>query len=325
MESTKFIVPITNFFIESAFKIGDVYYLPPLELILEDDYPYNNSINESEFEILKKCLVILEENFQHNWSNYAFAITSFENLEYNNVQESSVYVNRICEKVDRSMDYLRIQQCQIGNFDTLPGLAGIMNDGFKNVFKVDVETENYKMIPGEITLLLRNGIGLAPSSEPNASNFQDIDYQCIFSNRTDEVFLNCRAALTRINEAMYMANLNTAFVYLMTTLEMLANKDEFIQFSKVKPRILPFITRSKTEYHTSSTYLFNLSKNKREEIVHNGKNIFDLYQNSQQVKAELFKMTGIIVRYVRAVIETEIETFEELEIKRLELMKTLGV
>lgn len=109
------------------------------------------------------------------------------------------------------MECLRIQQCQIGNFDTLPGLAGIMNDEFKNVFKVDVETENYKMIPGEITLLLTSGIGLAPSSEPNASNFQDIDYQRIFSNRTDEVFLNCRAVLTRINEAMYMSNLNTAF------------------------------------------------------------------------------------------------------------------
>lgn len=323
--SIKYIIPISNFFIESAFKIGDVYYSPPLHSILYEGFTHNNSITESEFEMLKNNLTILDNYSSQQLINSTLAITCFENKSYKNAEEAFLLVNRICEKVDRAMDYLRLQDCQIGNYDTLPGLAGIMDDGFKNVFKIDIESKSYEMVPGEITLFLRKGIGLMPSSEPDSSNFQSLDYECIFSNRNDEVFLNCRAALIRVNEAMYMPNLNTAFVYLMTTLEMLADKDEFIQFKKAKSKILPFIVKSKGEYILNSDYLTGVSKDKRTEIVHNGKNILDLFESSNQVRAELFRITAFIVRYVRAVVLTGIDTFEDLEIKRKELMKELGV
>ncbi len=95
-----------------------------------------------------------------------------------------------------------------------------------------------------------------PSREPRASDRKSLDYKQIFDDRNDEVFLNCRAALTRINEAMYMHNLNTAFVYLMTTIEMLADKDEMMQFQRAKAKILPFIVSSKTQYNDlSSDYI----------------------------------------------------------------------
>jgi len=325
MKSVKFIIPISNFVVEDAFKVGDVYYSPPLSSILDDGYTHNDSITESEFEMVKNCLTILDDHSNHKWINSTLAITDFEMQHYNNIEESSLYVNRICEKIDRSMDYLRLKECQIGNFNTLPGLAGMMEDGFKNVYKLDLESESYEMIPGEVTLLLRQGIGLMPSSEPKSLDIQSIDYKCIFSTRKDEIFLNCRAALTRINEAMYMHNLNTAYIYMMTTLEMLANKDNFITFQSVKSKIIPFIVTSKKEYHELSNYMYTLSKHKREQIVHNGKNIFDLYESSEQVIKELFRITGLIVRYVQAVVSTGIETFEELETKRQEILKELKV
>ncbi|MFD1032934.1 hypothetical protein [Metaplanococcus flavidus] len=325
MEAVKFVIPISNFVIESAFKIGDVYYTPPLYSILHQSYSYTDSISEEEFEMIKKCLGILETHSNQQWINSSLAITTFEEIEYKNAQEAFLYVNRICEKVDRSMDYLRLQECQIGNFDTLPGLAGMLDDGFKNVFKINIKTDYYEMIPGEVTLIIRNGIGLMPFREPNASDRELLDYKLIFNNRNDEVFLNCRAALTRINEAMYMHNLNTAFIYLMTTIEMLADKDEMIQFKRAKAKILPFIVSSKEAHTDLSSRLFNISKDKRTEIVHNGKNIFDLYEDQNQVKKELFFLTGLIVQYVSAVILTGIQTYDSLKVKREELMKELGV
>jgi DNA-binding ferritin-like protein (Dps family) len=320
-----FIIPISNLAIESAFKMGDIFFSPPKDIVVSNIAPFNNSITEIEFENIKKYLTVLEATFGPIFFNSTLAITSFEEVPFKNSQEAFAYVNRICEKVDRSMDYLRLQECQIGNFETLPGLAGIMDDGFKTVYQIDLESNICKMIPGEVTILLRTGIGLMPFTEPDASNPQSLEYQCIFNDRSDEVFLNCRAALTRVNEAMYMHNLNTAFVYLMTTIEMLADKDKFINFKGVKPKIIPFIAKSKKEYHSLSTYLFTLSKSKREEIVHNGKNIFDLYENSNQVKVEIFKITGIIIIYVHRVISTNIDNFEDLECKRQELLREIGV
>ncbi|WP_214691565.1 MULTISPECIES: hypothetical protein [unclassified Exiguobacterium] len=325
MESEKFIVPISNFVIESAFKIGDVYYTPPLNSILEGGYTYTDSIVESEFEMIKNCLEILDSNSNQEWINYTLAITTFPVKEYVNFEEAFLYVNEICEKIDRSMDYFRLKECQIGNFDTLPGLAGMLNDGYKNVFKVNTKTNHYEMISGEVTIMLRKGIGMMPSREPSSYDLNSLDYKLIFSDREDEVFLNCRAALTRINEAMYMHNLNTAFIYLMTTLEMLADKDEMLQFQKVKSKIIPFIVESKKEYHRLSSEMVNLSKHKRTEIVHNGKNIFELYENQNQVKRELFNLTGIIIEYVRAVYKTDMKSFDSLDYIRKEIIETLGV
>lgn len=124
---------------------------------------------------------------------------------------------------------------------------------------------------------------------------------------------------------MYMNNLNAAFIYLMTTIEMLADKDKQINFADVKPRVLPFITKNKKEYYDESTYMRILSQSKRTEIVHNGKNIYDLYNSKTQVVKELFKVTGIIVRYVEAVLALDLYTFAELEEKRKELIKQLKV
>lgn len=321
----KFIIPISNFCIESAFKLGNVFYTPPLIAIEDGGLTHNNTMTDSEFEILKKCLTILESNTNYSFVNSTLAITSFENFKYDNTQQSFHSVNKLCEKIDRSLDYLRLIECNIGNFETLPGLPGIMDDGFKNVFKLDLESGLFEMVPGEVTFFLRKGIGLMPSREPNASDLISLRHECIFSDRDDEVFLNCRAALTRINEAMYMHNLNTAFIYLTTTLEMLADNSKFINFKKVKPRILPFISKSKGEYLRLSEYLVGISQGKRTEIVHNGKSIHDLYENPNQVIAELFRITALIVSYVEVVMSLGIDTFEGLESKRKELIKELQV
>lgn len=325
MESTLYIVPITNFVIESVFKIGDIYFSPPYTKMEFNELSFTDTITQSEFEKIQGYINTFNKSKQIPITNDTIAITNFGDFDYENFQQASALVDRVCEKIDRALDYFRLTNCQIGNFDTLPGLPGIVPDGFKIIYKWDKKSNTFVTVSGELTIMFQKGIGLMPSTEPNLENSQDIDWVCLFSDRKDEVFLNCRAALTRVNEAMYMHNLNAAFIYLMTTIEMLADKDKTLTFKKIRPKILPFLANDKNNYNELSEYIRNLSKLKRTEIVHNGKNIFELYTDKNQVLTELFKVTGLIIRYVEAVVALEVYTFEDLENKRNELKNQLGV
>lgn len=325
MDSNLCLVPIQNFVIDSVFKMGDIYFSPLYTQAEVSDLAFTNTVTNLEFEKIQNYINLFNKTNQITMANTAIAITKFENLDYQNIQEAFTLVDKVCEKIDRTLDYFRLTNCQVGNFNNLPGLPGFLADGFKTIYKWDKEKNSFLIVPGEVTLMFQEGIGLIPVNEPTKRSSQNIDWKCIFSKRNDEVFLNCRAALTRINEAMYMNNLNVAFIYLMTTIEMLADKDTALTYKNVKPKILPFVAKDKKHYNELSEYIRNLSKHKRTEIVHNGKSIYGLYPNKSEVLKELFRLTGLIIKYVRTVIALEVYTFEELEGKRNELKTYLRV
>jgi hypothetical protein len=130
----KYLIPISNFAIEEIYKTGDVYYTPSINVIEFCDYKNNDSVSDEEFEIIKEYLTIFNNEVGSKFDQYTLAITEFKMPEGLNPQEDFAYTNRICEKVDRNLDYLRLRECQIGNVEQLPGLPGIMDDGFKNAF-----------------------------------------------------------------------------------------------------------------------------------------------------------------------------------------------
>lgn len=325
MDSNLYVVPIVNFVVESVFKLGDVYFSPPYTQAEVSGLSFTDTITKSEFKRIQNYVSLFNDANQKTMTNTTFAITNYEGFGYRNIQEAFILVDKVCEKVDRTLDYFRLTNCQVGNFETLPGPPGYLPDGFKTIYRWENNANTFKIVPGEVTFIIQKGIGLMPFSEPRGSDSNQIEYKCIFSMRNDEVFLNCRAALTRVNEAMYMNNLNAAFIYLMTTIEMLADKDKMLQYKKVKTKILPFIAVDKSDYHNLSEYIRDLSEFKRTEIVHNGKNIYDLYTNKPQIIKELFKVTGLIIRYVENVAALQIYTFEELENKRNELRNHLKI
>ena len=57
---------------------------------------------------------------------------------------------------------------------------------------------------------------------------------------------------------MYIQNFNISFIYLMTSTKMLADKDKCIYFKIVKPRILPFLAKSKEEYQDLANYSYSI-------------------------------------------------------------------
>ncbi|MEH7526259.1 hypothetical protein V7149_23780, partial [Bacillus sp. JJ1503] len=123
------------------------------------------------------------------------------------------------------------------------------------------------------------------------NNFNNI----ITSNRKDDVLLLCRSAVKRLNESMYMNNLDTSFIYLMSTLEMIAS-DRFIKFEKVKSKIVPFIASDKKFYHRLSEELKRFSMEIRTEVVHNGKPLHEVAP--EDYEKILFRLQGIILTTV---------------------------
>ncbi|HCZ9905040.1 TPA: hypothetical protein SGC98_000531, partial [Staphylococcus aureus] len=133
-----------------------------------------------------------------------------------------------------------------------------------------------------------------------------------------------REAIHRVSESMYMNNLNTSFVYLLSTLEMLSSR-EYLNFKKTKSKILPFISYSKYQYHKCSEYLRNISENLRTEIIHNGKSIFDLYDNYEDVYKLLNWIKLIIIEYISNIVKKNIQTFDDLEKERKKIINSLGI
>ncbi|MCY8798227.1 MULTISPECIES: hypothetical protein [Bacillus subtilis group] len=325
MQSGVCLVPIRNLSIESVFKIDDIIFSPTYTKDDVKDLSYTDTVTKDEFEEIQNYIKGLKSSIYSSLENTVVAIIKDDKIKCANVQEASMFINNVCEKIDRSLDYFRLSYCRIGLYETLPSLPGII-DGFKSVYIFDNNSQKYKLIVGdEISILYQKGIGLQISIDPSKRDLNNIDSKCIFSKRTDEVFINCRTALTRVNEAMYMTNLNAAFIYLMSTIEMLADRNKYLQFSKVKSKILPFLAEDKKQYHELSKFTKHLSKDIREQVVHNGKNIYELYTYKEQVERELFRLTGLIVNYVRKVISLDIYTFKELEEKRKELKYSLGI
>jgi len=312
----KFIVPIQNLVIDEISKLGDVVLIPPLR---DTNLVFEESVfNTIEMAEITKILGICNEDYMNTYCNYTTALFEYpfsdEEYHHNKPIQDFDFLDKLCYTVDRALDYLRLLYCQIGKMDTLPGIPGIL-DGYRFGLVINLSENTYRHILGNVyNIYVAPGIGLY--SDPITIN--DINssfYNQIFNKRTDEIYNNCRVALARINEAMYMNNINTSFIYLMSTLEMLASND-YLQFKKVKTSIISFVANNKVEYHEMCGKLRDISENIRTEIVHNGKNLYDLFASSDQVKSLLWYLTGVIVNYCESVINTGITNFTELEIEK---------
>ena len=309
----KFIIPIQNLFVEGCLIMEDVIFLPS-HLYEKDHSPLlvdgvEEELIEKVYNILNNCAMEYQQLFQ----NYAVAIIEhpFTQGEFDNtvpIHDFEVLEN-VCYKVDMALDQIRLNKCDFMNKDLLPGIPGIIGN-YQYGIVVDMEKNFSREILGKVyTLIGMSGIGLD-------MDCYDVDDQLkrrkIFeNNRNDIIFNKCRTAIRRINEAYYFPNLNSCFVYLMSTLEMLASS-EYTQFKKVKTNIVSFIANDKREYHQLCNRLRVISEDIRTEIVHNGKSLYDIIETNREIERLLGFVTNCIVEYCENVIDLNIITEEEL-------------
>ncbi len=323
----KVLIPIPSLIIDNAMLLGDIILIPH-EYFERDEVEYDTKVfDDTKIAEIESIMDFCKEEYETECYKYTLAMFEYDftEKEYCNPvpDEEFVLLEKLCYKVDRALDFIRLNYCQIGSQEAMPGIPGIVN-GFRRGVVVDLGSNRCRGILGSVySLYIQPGIGCYGDINSPENDGPDM-YRYLFCNRNDEVYINCRTALARINEAMYMNNLNSAFVYLMSTLEMLASR-EYLNFKNVKSRLLPFLASSKSEYHALSEELCHISEDIRTEIVHNGKSIFDLMENERKAKKLLFRLTSKIVLYCKEVIETGIISFDDLEIEREKRKKALGI
>ncbi|HHA0101569.1 TPA: hypothetical protein ACOEYJ_002234 [Staphylococcus aureus] len=315
MKKSVYILPLAYIVIESPLQIGNVILTPSLKVIesghFHTDFSLISMFNKKEFlsilstsQLKEDALVIFKDDF----------------FEPTTVDQNYYFINKLSQKADRTLDIIRINENNFGVPEQLPGIPGITSNGWQ----VAEQLTDHKLrtINGKVMFMIREGIGLYPI-DLSSNIYEDKLYNCLYVT-SNEINLLFREAIHRVSESMYMNNLNTSFVYLLSTLEMLSSR-EYLNFKKTKSKILPFISYSKYQYHKCSEYLRNISENLRTEIIHNGKSIFDLYDNYEDVYKLLNWIKLIIIEYISNIVKKNIQTFDDLEKERKKIINSLGI
>ncbi|HBP2856786.1 TPA: hypothetical protein L5Z20_002060, partial [Staphylococcus aureus] len=315
MKKSIYILPLAYIVIESPLQIGNVILTPSLKVIesghFHTDFSLISMFNKKEFlsilstsQLKEDALVIFKDDF----------------FEHTTVDQNYYFINKLSQKADRTLDIIRINENNFGVPEQLPGIPGITSNGWQ----VAEQLTDHKLrtINGKVMFMIREGIGLYPI-DLSSNIYEDKLYNCLYVT-SNEINLLFREAIHRVSESMYMNNLNTSFVYLLSTLEMLSSR-EYLNFKKTKSKILPFISYSKYQYHKCSEYLRNISENLRTEIIHNGKSIFDLYDNYEDVYKLLNWIKLIIIEYISNIVKKNIQTFDDLEKERKKIINSLGI
>ncbi|HCY6591889.1 TPA: hypothetical protein O1222_002118 [Staphylococcus aureus] len=315
MKKSIYILPLAYIVIESPLQIGNVILTPSLKVIesghFHTDFSLISMFNKKEFlsilstsQLKEDALVIFKDDF----------------FEPTTVDQNYYFINKLSQKADRTLDIIRINENNFGVPEQLPGIPGITSNGWQ----VAEQLTDHKLrtINGKVMFMIREGIGLYPI-DLSSNIYEDKLYNCLYVT-SNEINLLFREAIHRVSESMYMNNLNTSFVYLLSTLEMLSSR-EYLNFKKTKSKILPFISYSKYQYHKCSEYLRNISENLRTEIIHNGKSIFDLYDNYEDVYKLLNWIKLIIIEYISNIVKKNIQTFDALEKERKKIINSLGI
>ncbi|PZK80669.1 hypothetical protein [Staphylococcus aureus] len=315
MKKSIYILPLAYIVIESPLQIGNVILTPSLKVIesghFHTDFSLISMFNKKEFlsilstsQLKEDALVIFKDDF----------------FEPTTVDQNYYFINKLSQKADRTLDIIRINENNFGVPEQLPGIPGITSNGWQ----VAEQLTDHKLrtINGKVMFMIREGIGLYPI-DLSSNIYEDKLYNCLYVT-SNEINLLFREAIHRVSESMYMNNLNTSFVYLLSTLEMLSSR-EYLNFKKTKSKILPYISYSKYQYHKCSEYLRNISENLRTEIIHNGKSIFDLYDNYEDVYKLLNWIKLIIIEYISNIVKKNIQTFDDLEKERKKIINSLGI
>lgn len=309
----KVILPIGNLNVETISKSGKTIFIPKY---FYHDYELNiegSTLDKDELDLVNSVLDAIEVKKSNEYYSNTLALTEVEisekEFEFSNADNDFLLLERISFEVNRELDCIRLQKCHYFNKQELIGIPGITGS-FMIGKIIDIDKGLHRDVLGNVYLTyVVPGIGL---SEVDISVREtDKEHSIYFSNREDEVYLKCRNALTRVNEAFYFPNVNTSFIYLMSTIEMLASS-EYMRFQDVKPKIVTIISNNRNQYHEKSKELFEISKKYRTEVVHNGKSLSTLFDDEKKMLKLLNYLMIMIIQYCEKVIELDILTYNDL-------------
>ncbi|HDR8020802.1 TPA: hypothetical protein QCY65_005166 [Bacillus cereus] len=316
----KVVVPLRNLVSDEDFTFNNIRFIANVNI---EEYLENLEIRE-DYPLNKNTCLSSAVGFDFNWYYGGMLaicdITIMDEKEIFLSHERLItFTRNITEKVNRTLDLIRIFQCNVTDQETLPSYPGICREGFSSILLVNNDNEYVPFVCRIHTLSVVEGLGLY--LEDISSYVEDSLYNILYGDVGDYyVFDLIKQAVKRLNQSMYIPDSNSRFVYLMSTLEVICSP-EYIGFSEVRKIISAIVCSDKDSYLKMGEKLRELSEIHRTNVIHNGKDIFE--EQFENMNQNLLFLQGIIVNCIYGLIKSEAKSeedfFDFIEMKKSKL------
>lgn len=329
-----YIVPIFDLTLEKPVKLGKFYLFP--SLIDNSDWFYDGydklkmNFSQSEYsDMISNVKKFKEEYLLNNmlsfpsWHSNCSYVFFYSDLSVNTNginQLNNKEVDILLNELNELFDYIiHANEILFHCHELLPFPPGIYRGEIspKVCYKIDFN-DSY-LFTTDIINLLKPGIGM------HLETYEDSRfYKLFFSDRDDEIAKLCKSGMRRLTESLYMPSYEMSFIYLMSTIESLVSST-YMKFQDTKSKMLTLISSSKEIYHEKSKYYYNLSKNVRTDIIHNGKTLYEHYENKGYIKFMLNRLYVDIEEFIWFMFESGALDQKQLDEKLKEKRKIIGI
>jgi hypothetical protein len=314
----KIVIPIKNLVSDEDFIFNDTHFISTFNterylnnLKIRDNYKLNKNTHLSE-------LIGFDLSWYYGSMLALYEVPNFNEEDIISTHEQLIiFMKNITEKLNRTLDLIRIRQCNVTEQEKLPSYPGICIDGFSSILLINDKNEYIPFVCRLHKMSVVEGMGLYLD---DVSRYVEDPLYDVLYNDIEENYVSTiiKQVVKRLNEAMYIPDPNSQFVYLMSTLEVICSP-EYIGFSEVRQKIAAIVCSNKSSYLKMGDQLRELSEIYRTDVIHNGKDIFK--EQFENMSRKLLFLQGLIVRCIYNLIASEANSEEDFH-NFVELKKT---
>lgn len=299
------LIPMQKILLECVIKVGKGIIFPGYNI---KECLMDRRLKPEQIELINKIEKINKEEFQGKLQGISYLLLEVDYSE-DEILHNVTINTQILQNANKMLDFVRIEQCLFSRPEYLIGRPGVIQ--YTQCFFLLDKNEKINNIVtfGNIFYSMQPGIGLDLSSH----EFKDEElYNAIYLERTDKVFLEYRSLLSDACEAMRILDINRCFVYLFSKIDRMGHCNTY-HFTDNKKRIIACLSKDQDQYNRYSNQFYFYSKDIRTKIVHEGNHILNYVpiKNAYRIINDLFLL---IVNFCSAIINTQITSFEELEV-----------
>lgn len=322
------LMPITRVLCEELTCIGNLKLFPPGYFPFQlGDSQY---IQRSSLMKLQSALTGFSPELFKNLTGVGFcAQLSRESIEKNSHDADITLLSQLSGSAEKSLDYLRLNYCQLDLPDTLPGPVGCwdMSNSYMGALIYFPSDDSWCDLAGAATSysLVVAGIGL----DLNACYVPEPP-----SGIDGEVGAIAAHALSLLSDAMHARNDTAKFMRCMTLLEFLGSPDEYKQWKRIKGEIACHLARDKAGYHACLEELRDFTSQEsssgdqvgyRTLVVHHGKFVEDIIPDREDRRALFRRLQSYSQAVINDMINNADKSWEEFLEYRQEKKASIGV
>ena len=336
------LLPTNNLLIDKPFKIGTVWFAPPdmvggLSALLAsvDDRAFipinaqSDELVQSEMKgdslrrFSSKLSGIEKSVIENSTIAVCPVVTDWEAFETANHVNDISLLEQLSSKADRSLDLVRIQFCQLGLPDTVPGIPGYWDRATGAIGAAIISPNGRGKLIGGIksAIIPVGGLGLE-LNEQQIDLIPSGDCARLFkvAEVLDEISLATRYALELFSRAMYANSDTLKFIMAIALLEYLGSGETYVKFEVIRKALQPHLAKTSADYDRLSirfqelTSMCDGGKNVgyRHRIIHEGRLLEELAPSPESRRQLFRELDGFIGKVIVQMSRLPCATWDSL-------------